>query len=63
MLPEPPDGYQDKKFAEPLLNRFVKGGQYEGLVALPKRADPTFVDEFVKKTLAGDELDDRQVSR
>jgi len=63
MLPEPPDGYQDKKFAEPLLNRFVKGGQYEGLVALPKRADPTFVDEFVKKTLEGDELDDRQVSR
>jgi hypothetical protein len=63
MLPEPPDGYQDELRARDLLNRFVNGGQYEGLVALPKRVEPSVVDDFVRVTLDRQELRERQVAR
>ena len=63
MLPEPPDGYQEKNYAQPLLDRFVNGGQYDGLTGLPKRANPTFVDEFVKTSLDKDEPNSEQVAR
>jgi len=42
---------------------FRERQQVEGLTALPKRADPSFVDEFVKQVLDSSDVKLRQLSR
>jgi len=63
MLPKPPGGYLERSQAESTLGQFVYAGYRDGPVALPKRADPAQVDEFVKKVLESDKLTNRQLSQ
>jgi len=63
MLPKPPSGYLERSPADATLNQFVYAGYRDGPVALPKRADPAQVDEFVKKVLDDDQLTNRQLSQ
>ncbi len=63
MLPKPPNGYLERSQAESTLKQYVYAGYRDGIVALPKRAEPAQVDEFVKKVLDDDKLTNRQVSQ
>ncbi len=63
MLPKPPSGYLERSQADATLSQFVYAGYRDGIVALPKRADPAQVDEFVRKVLEDDKVTNRQVSQ
>lgn len=63
MLPKPPAGYLERYQAESTLAQFVFATFRDGPVALPKRADPAQVDEFLKKALDSDKLTDRQLNQ
>ena len=63
MLPKPPNGYLDRPKAEDLLTRYVFATLKEGPVALPKRAEPAQVDDFLSKSLDAEALTSRQVSK
>ena len=63
MLPKPPAGYLQRYQAESTLAQFVFATFRDGPVALPKRADPAYVDEFLKKSLDGDKVTNRQLSQ
>ncbi len=51
MLPKPPHGYLESSKAKDLLDRFVNGGEYEGLTGLPKGVDPKQAADFVRSVL------------
>lgn len=55
MLPKPPDGYLPKEEAESKLRGYLDARKYDAPV-MPKRVQPAQADDFVRKTLDGDQF-------
>ena len=63
MLPKPPNGYLNRSTADGLLTSFVFAQRFDAPTALPKRAEPTQVDEFLRKAFERERPDRRQLSQ
>lgn len=63
MLPKPPKGYLERSKADTVLQHYIMASRFDGPEPLPKTADPSQVDAWIRKALEADSPKSRHVAK